>query len=107
MTNSQYDSVKVKEKLRQALDEWESDRPLTPEQKHDIVFHITDCLSDFRKLADFCESPENYSSEEVSNLLVSILCHVPEHFVAAAKLLLNQPIEDIFEVGVFSEDSKD
>lgn len=106
MTSSKYDFVKIKEKLTQALEEWD-DRPLTPRQQHDILFHITDCLSDFCKLADFCESPDQYAAEEVTDLLTGILCHVPNHLAAAAKLLLNQPIEDIFEVGVFSEDSED
>lgn len=101
-----YDIQVIETKLAEALEDWDDDNNLSIDQKRDIIFHMVDWLDDLKQWSNFCQDPSQYSSDDVQSLLTYILCHIPEHIAAAAKLLINQPIRDIFEVGVTTEDEE-
>ncbi len=69
----------------------------------DIAFHMTDWLSDLSLWEQFCKNPKSLSSDEVSDLLMGFLVHVPAHVAAASKLFSGQPVTDVFNVGAVSE----
>jgi hypothetical protein len=48
--------------------------------------------------------PEEFSDEQVLDVTIRFLAHVPNHVAAAKKLAGLGPIEDLFEVGVHKED---
>lgn len=60
---------------------------------------MTDWLSDLKEWSEFCHNPSALSDDEVLDLLTGFLCHVPGHVAAAAKLTIDQPVRDIFDVG--------
>jgi hypothetical protein len=65
----------------------------------DIAFHMTDWCNDLEKLYNFFTQLDNYSSKELEEQLIDFLCHAPNHLAAAAKLLLDIKVTDIFGVG--------
>ena len=69
----------------------------------DAVFHMTDWLEDLNAWHTFCENPGSLSNDELQNLLMEFLVHVPAHVAAAGKLITGLPVEDVFEVGAVSE----
>jgi hypothetical protein len=76
---------------------------VTAEIARDVAFHMTDWLDDLETFFQFCQEPEAQSSEEVNELLIQFLVHVPNHLAAAAKLYTEMPVTDIFGVGATSE----
>jgi len=72
---------------------------LTPEIARDVAFHMTDWLDDLHRYVKFCEAPETLTPEELDDLLLRFLSHVPNHLAAAAKLYADFPVADIFRVG--------
>lgn len=70
----------------------------------DVVFHLTDWLSDLEDYYAFCADPTRVSAAELNNFLIGFLAHVPNHLAAASKLLTGIPVTDIFGVGATSED---
>jgi hypothetical protein len=70
----------------------------------DIVFHMTDWLDEMELFQHFCEDPSSFNPEEINNLLITFLTHVPNHLAAASKLFLGIPVTDIFNVGSTSEE---
>jgi hypothetical protein len=91
-----FDAAKIRTQIeRSALDEME----LSPERARDVAFHMTDWLDDLQRYVKFCENPDSYSPEEVDELLLALLGHVPNHIAAAAKLYADMPVSDIFAVG--------
>lgn len=72
---------------------------LSPERARDVAFHMTDWLDDLQRYVKFCENPDSYGPEEVDELLLAFLGHVPNHIAAAAKLYADMPVSDIFAVG--------
>ena len=71
----------------------------------DAAFHMTDWLADLKAWHSFCENPDRLSSDELQDLLMEFLVHVPTHVATASKLITGFPVEDIFEVGAVSEKS--
>ena len=71
----------------------------------DAAFHMTDWLTDLKAWHSFCENPDTLSSDELQDLLMEFLVHVPAHVAAASKLITGLPVEDGFEVGAVSEKS--
>lgn len=94
-----YDENKIKESIASAL----RDLDLQPEVIDDAVFHMTDWLSDLKEWSSFCENTESLSIDEIQDLLMKFLVHVPAHVAAAGKLVTGLPVEDIFSVGAVSE----
>lgn len=64
----------------------------------DISFHMTDWLDDLQELIKFYNDPNKISSEEIEELLMDFLVHVPNHLAAASKLMLDIEITNIFDV---------
>jgi hypothetical protein len=90
-----YEKNKIKESITNA---WK-DLDMQPEVIADAVFHMTDWLSDLKEWHSFCENPESLSVDELQDLLMNFLVHVPAHVAAAGKLVTGLPVEDIFGVG--------
>ena len=97
-----YDEVQIKESIIKAL----SDLQVPVDKAREIAFHMTDWLSDLSAWQRFCEAPSSQSSDEVLDLLTKFLIHVPEHVAAANKLMNGFSIQDIFEVGVLTDESE-
>lgn len=72
----------------------------------DVAFHMTDWLNDLEKFHRFCQSPSALSSEELSDLRMDFLVHVPNHVAAAGKLYTGFPVADVFKVGATSRETK-
>jgi len=95
-----YDRAIIESTIASAL---EADE--IPEGKRqDIAFHMADWLGDLEAWHSFCREPGALDAEQLSQLLIRFLNHVPNHVVAAKKLYLGEPTEDIFGIGVFEED---
>lgn len=65
----------------------------------DIAFHMTDWLGDLKEWVEFCQNPSALSDDEVLDVLIGFLVHVPNHIAAASKLAIDTPVRDIFKVG--------
>jgi hypothetical protein len=98
---TKYDYVKIREKIEKHCVDNEE---LEPQIAYDVAFHMTDWLGDLEKLVEFYEKPDEFSSEQLSDLLYAFLIHVPHHVTAAAKLLLDIHVTDVFGVGVIDTD---
>jgi hypothetical protein len=70
----------------------------------DIAFHLTDWDHNVDDLLRLYEQPDAFSDDEIIQILMSFLAHVPNHVAAAKKLAGLGPIEDVFQVGVLQED---
>ncbi len=70
----------------------------------DIAFHMTDWDHNVDDLVRLYEEPEAFSDDEVVDIVMQFLAHVPNHVAAAKKLAGMGPIEDVFGVGVLRED---
>ena len=90
-----YDEHKIKESITRALRELD----MEPDTINDAAFHMTDWLSDLKDWHSFCDNPEALSSDQLQDLLMSFLVHVPAHVAAASKLITGLPVEDVFGVG--------
>ena len=97
-----YDQDKIREAIGVAL----KDSDIQPAEISDVAFHMTDWLVDLEEWTQFCENPESLSAEQVHDLLMGFLIHVPNHVAAASKLFTGFPVKDTFNVGatVESED---
>ncbi len=69
----------------------------------DVAFHLTDWLDDLERLQRFYVDPERGAPDEIADLLLQFLLHVPEHVAAARKLATGFPVADVFEVGALEE----
>jgi hypothetical protein len=67
---------------------------------------MTDWLSDLAAYTEFCRDPGSYALEQVNELLIALLAHVPNHLAAAAKLYCDFPVSDIFNVGAVHLDAE-
>ena len=95
-----YDENKIKEAIGVALKDFD----MQPTEISDAAFHMTDWLNDLKDWNSFCEKPESLTNEEVQDLLMGFLTHVPNHVAAAGKLVTGIPVTDIFDVGATVED---
>ncbi len=94
-----YDEKAIVTSIEKAMKEMD----FTDEKAHDIAFHMTDWLSDMAELQQFYETPDKLSHDEISDLLMGFLLHVPNHIAAASKLISDFPVTDVFGVGAVSE----
>lgn len=86
----------VKRRIQEAV---QNTSELSSSESADVAFHMTDWLGDLDRLVQFYSAPEQFSDQEVHRLLVNFLVHVPNHVAAAAALLADSPVSDIFQVG--------
>lgn len=88
----------VRRRIQEAV---QNTSELASSESADVAFHMTDWLGDLDRLVQFYSAPEQFSDQEVHRLLVNFLVHVPNHVAvaAAAALLADSPVSDIFQVG--------
>lgn len=77
-----------------------------PKIASEIAFHMTDWDNDLKDLLELYESPSSFSDDEIQDRLFGFLIHVPNHVAAAKKLAGLGPVQDVFEVGVCTEDEE-
>lgn len=94
-----FDESEIQDAIVKSL----KDMDISYEVADDIAFHMTDWLSDLSQWEQFCKNPKSLSSDELSELLMEFLVHVPAHVAAAGKLLSGLPVTDVFNVGAVSE----
>ena len=75
-----------------------------PETGEDIAFHMTDWDHNLTDLETLYEQHSTMSDDEISDIVIEFLIHVPNHLAAAKKLSGCGPMEDIFGVGILEED---
>ncbi len=96
-----YEEDKISKSIVSAL----TDLEMEPEAINDAVFHMTDWLNDLKAWHSFCEKPESLSNDELQDLLMGFLVHVPAHVAAAGKIITGFPVQDVFGIGAISTDS--
>ena len=72
---------------------------LSQDAAREVAFHMTDWLGDLSAFYDFCVAPKKLPDNKVNIMLLTFLFHVPNHVAAAAKLYVDMPVTDIFDVG--------
>ena len=97
------DAVAIRSAIESALSERGYDAKVASE----VAFHLTDWANDFTRFREFADSPDALSPEDVEDLLMAFLIHVPNHLAAASKLMLDIPVVDIFGVGATEETPDD
>ena len=102
--NINLDKAKIKLTLENAL---KKSKTYTEQECHDIVFHMTDWLNDLVYLFKLYENPDSYKHKKIVDILGYFLVHVPNHIAAAAKIMLDQPVEDIFKIGAVKTETDD
>jgi hypothetical protein len=66
---------------------------------------LTDWDSDVDELIVLYEKPDVFTNDQLVDIVIRFLAHVPNHVAAAKKLVGLGPREEIFEVGVLVEDA--
>ncbi len=84
-----------------------SEAELPDEIASDVAFHMTDWLTELEAYVEFCRDPKRLSSEQINELLIQFLIHVPNHVAAASKLFVDIPVTDVFGVGATEESDED
>lgn len=97
--------MESRERVRIRIAEALAELELRPEIVEDIAFHMTDWKEDLVELVNLYDSPGELSNDQIQHLIIKFLAHVPNHIAAARKLIGLGPIEDVFEVGVLTEDA--
>ena len=87
----------LRTRLEEALREAEYDR------SEEIAFHMTDWVGDLDELMKLYGSWAQYDNDKIIEIIMAFLIHVPNHVAAASKLMLDIPVQDIFEVGATKE----
>jgi len=70
----------------------------------EIAFHMTDWDHNIDDLLRIYNETDSATDDEIVQIVLGFLAHVPNHLAAAKKLAGLGPIEDVFEVGVLVED---
>ena len=99
----EYDKDKIIKSITVALKDFD----MQPDVINDAAFHMTDWLNDLDAWHSFCKKPDSLSSDELQDLLMGFLIHVPSHVAAAGKLVTGFPVKDIFNVGATVENDDD
>jgi len=76
---------------------------LSPKAAFDVAFHMTDWLEDLEQYRAFLLNPQSLGDDELNQLLIGFLVHVPNHLAAASKLFNDMAVTDIFGVGATTE----
>lgn len=74
-------------------------RGYSPFVSQETAFHMVDWLGNLMDLHDLYTGRSRWTSERVEKILIGFLVHVPNHVAAAAKVLADSPVSDLFEVG--------
>jgi hypothetical protein len=71
------------------------------ERTRDFCFHMTDWANDLEALHRLLEHPEQFTSDQVFDVVYGFLIHASGHIAAAAKLAGVKPVE--FEIPAASK----
>jgi hypothetical protein len=71
----------------------------------DVAFHMTDWLDDLEAYVRFCSEPKALTDKQVSDLLMAVLVHVPNHLAAAAKLYTGGGVTDVSGVRATTDET--
>jgi hypothetical protein len=86
-------------RIRSRIEAAGIEQGLSEQAPKDSGFHMLDWIEDLERLVAFYENPDEYSNEQVDDLLMDFLIHAPNHLAAAAKLYADYPVSDLFGVG--------
>lgn len=64
----------------------------------EAAFHMTDWLADLADLHDLF-SREDWEPGYAKEVLMAFLSHAPHHLAAAARIVMDCPVVDVFELG--------
>ena len=98
------DPAKLSQRIEQVAME---EAQLTEAIAHQVAFHMTDWLDDLEDYHSFATDPAGLTDEEVNELLIRFLIHVPNHLAAASKLFNDMAVTDVFGVGATTESDDD
>jgi hypothetical protein len=71
---------------------------LSEAEAGEAAFHMTDWLADLADLNDLLAS-EAWEPEHARGVLMGFLSHAPHHLAAAARIVMDSPVEDVFKLG--------
>lgn len=71
-----------------------------------MVFHLTGGMI-IKRVKRIFESSDQMNVEEIAELLMGSLIHVPNHLAATSKIGLDIPVKDVFGVNSISESDDD
>ena len=95
---------KKADSIRQRLhDAFRDNLDLDDDTSRDLAFHMTDWLNDLEEVHRTYSNIEDMTGDELTDILIRFLVHVPNHLNAAAKLSGLGPVTDVFGVGIFEE----
>ena len=66
----------------------------------DIAFHMTDWFDDLERLRDLLLHPDDYTDAQANKVLLGFLLHAPNHIAAAYKIWFEEPIHDVWSLGI-------
>ena len=75
------------------------------EKAENIAFHLVDWNADAAFITALILYPEKFTLDDISDGVVTLLVHAPNHLAAAAKLY-GTPVTDVFQVGVTVKSEK-
>jgi len=94
----------IAEVIEAAFLDWERG----PTWEHDVAFHLTDWLENLEEWEAFCAAPEEYEDDqELRDMLLLFVAHVPAHLAAAHKMVIGFPVTDVFGIGAVSENDEE
>ena len=80
-------------------------RMLSKAKAEEAAFHLSDWILDLRELnALFASS--RWNPVRAQKVIRGFLVHVPNHVVAAHRIILDDPVTDVFEIGATKGDGK-
>ena len=100
MESDSYDEVVIRQRIESAFA-----GELPDEVAADIAFHMTDWVDDLKLLADKYARIGAFDRGEIRRFVIQFLAHVPNHLNAAKKLSGVGPTEDVFEAGIFNDET--
>lgn len=88
-----------------AIHRWAREWCEDPLKAHDVAFHMTDWLGELKALAELLEDPTSRTADQAQGVVIDFLLHAVQHLAAASKVLLDTPVEDVFEIGAVGDGS--
>ncbi len=103
-TASHFCATAVFSKMEQALRNSKvCGKTLSKKKAGEIVFHMHDWLFELMALVSYYKTPDKFSEDEISVILMNFLIHAPAHIAAAKKLYTGEPVQDIFNIGAVED----
>lgn len=91
---------KLAERLTVALSQYGF---LADEAARETAFHLSDWLDDLRAFVQMVDD-EQIEPKQAQHVVMQFLVHVPAHVAAAARIVTDSPVKDVFEIGAVEGD---